>query len=406
MKVVKLAFAYLADRPLGAALNVLLLALGVGTVTALILVSGQMQSRLARDGAGIDLVVGAKGSPLQLILSALYHVDVPTGNVPLSLAEELEAERFISKAMPVSLGDSLRGYRIVGATHAYPRHFGAEVAAGTVWDGPLQATIGARVASEGGVALGDRFVSSHGMSEGGGAHEHATFEVVGVLEPTGTVLDRLVLVSLDSVWIAHGQAPVPAEEHDHAEEGADARAGDDLEVTAVLVVYRSPMAAATVPRRINTQTPYMAAAPAVETTRLLSLVGSGLDVMRGFAWVLIATSGLGVFVTLATAMRERRADIALMRVMGASRSRVFAQVVLEGLIVAALGAGLGFTLGHGAVEIFAHISEKAGEAGVTGLTAAPVEVAIFFAALAVGAAGALAPAALAYRVDIVRTLSR
>ncbi len=400
MKTLRLACAYLRDRPLGAALNVLLLALGVGTVTALILVSGQMQSRLARDGAGVDLVVGAKGSPLQLILSALYHVDVPTGNVPAALADELAADRLIAKAMPVSLGDSLRGYRIVGATHAYPLHFGARIAAGKMWDGPLQATIGAVVASDGGVALGDRFVSSHGMSAGGGAHEHASFEVVGVLEPTGTVLDRLVLTGLDSVWIAHGQEPPPVAPD------SDAVAPEGLEVTAILIAYRSPMAAATVPRRINSTSPYMAAAPAIETTRLLSLVGSGLDVMRAFAWVLIATSGLGVFVTLATAMRERRADIALMRVMGATRTRVFAQVVVEGLIVAAAGAGLGFLLGHGAVEIFAHISEKAGEAGVTGFTVAPVEAVILFAALAVGAAGAIAPAALAYRVDIVRTLSR
>ena len=119
MTTVAFAWRYLWSRPLAAALNLLLLSLGLASMTFLLLVSHQIDTAFERDLAGIDVVVGAKGSPMQLILSGVFHLDVPTGNVPLAAVQELEAHPQVARVIPVSLGDSFRGFRIVGTRPAY-----------------------------------------------------------------------------------------------------------------------------------------------------------------------------------------------------------------------------------------------------------------------------------------------
>lgn len=418
MNVLALALVYLRDRWLNAALNVVLLAVGVSVVSALLLVSHQMTNRLDRDAQGIDLVVGASGSPLQLFMSAVLQADAPVGNVPMEALRRIERDRFVAQAMPLALGDSFRGARVVGATLAYPEHYGAELAEGRYWDAPLEAVFGASAAARIGVSVGDHFVSSHGMAEGGAEHAHAEIEIVGVLAPTGTVIDRLILTSIESVWAAHGIS-APGEDASH-EHGGDQEGGDHAadghdedadhapgpEVTAILIAARSPLARNTVPAALADMPGVMTAVPATETTRLLSLLGSGLDLMRGLAWVVIAAAGLGVFVTLLSAMRDRAADIAVMRVMGASRARVFAQVLAEGLITAAIGTLAGLVIGHFGIELFARTAPQARDAAITGFLVLPEEAGIAAVALALGALGAVLPAAMAYRIDIVRTLSQ
>ncbi len=392
MGPIALAFAYLRDRALTAGLNVTLMALGVATAAGLLLVSHQTEARLDRDAAGLDMVVGAKGSPLQLILSAIYHADVPVGNVPLSAVERIRSDRFVEQAIPVALGDSFRGFRIVGATHDYPALYGADVAEGRLWDGALEATFGATVARRVGVAVGDRFVPSHGMGEGGASHDHALIEIVGVFEPTGSVLDRLVLTDIETVWVAHGQsAEMPV---------------DELEVTAILTSFRSPLAAATLRQSIDEETQMMTASVPQELARLRVLIGAGLDAMQAFAWILIAAAGAGVFVTLFAAMRERAADIALMRVMGATQVRVFTQVLVEALVTAVLGVVIGLALAHAGVEIFGRAAGQARDAAITGMAIAPGEAFVALAAVFVALLAAALPAVVAYRVDLMRTLTR
>ena len=130
MNLASLSASYLRARPLNTVLSVLLLALGVGTIVLLLLVVGQAEERMQRDARGIDLVVGAKGSPMQLMLAGIYHLDAPTGNIPLASAQALAKNRFIKKAMPLALGDSWQGRRIVGADKMYAEHYGAELRAG------------------------------------------------------------------------------------------------------------------------------------------------------------------------------------------------------------------------------------------------------------------------------------
>ncbi|HEY6336134.1 MAG TPA: FtsX-like permease family protein, partial [Alphaproteobacteria bacterium] len=177
------------------------------------------------------------------------------------------------------------------------------------------------------------------------------------------------------------------------------------EITALLITYRTPMAAAMLPRFVNSRTALQAASPAYETARLLSLVGVGIDTLRGFGILLIASAALGVFIALYNATRERRYDIAIMRSLGASRGRVLREVLLEGLLLASGGIVLAIALGHGIAALLGEFSPEARALGLSGLAWRAEESWLVLLALLVGVAAALVPALLAYRVDIARTLA-
>jgi putative ABC transport system permease protein len=400
MNLASLSASYLRARPLNTALSLLLLALGVATIVLLILVVSQLEERMNRDARGIDLVAGAKGSPMQLILSGIYHADAPTGNIPLAAAQELAKNRFIKRAMPLALGDSWKGYRIVGAGHEYLAHYGAVPGAGRLWDKPMEAVLGAEVAARTGLGVGARFVGAHGIGGEGEEHKDAPYTVVGVLKRNGSVLDRLVLTGIDSVWHVH-------EEHQGPEDDADRKAmEEDREVTVVLVQYASPLAAATLPRQINSQSELQAASPAFETARLFRIVGVGVEALRAFAIVLIIAAGLSVFIALYTALEERRYDLAVMRTLGASPRRLFGLLVLEGLVLALAGALIGLVIGHVFASLLGVWLQSQRQYPVTGLAWRAEELWLAAAALAVGVLAALLPAWRAYRTDVSRTLAQ
>jgi putative ABC transport system permease protein len=409
MSLFNVSLAYIRARSLNAALNLLLLGLGIGTIVLLILFSAKLEQRLTRDARGIDLVVGAKGSPLQLILSSVYQADFPTGNIPLAEAERWRRHPLVQSAIPLAMGDNLAGFRIVGTEPAYPEHYGASLAAGRLWQAPFEATLGAAVAADTGLAVGDRFVGSHGLGGGGAEHGTHPYTVVGVLAPSASVLDRLVLTPIESVWEVHGMAHDEHEEHEeheeHAAEAVGAGPARPLEITSLLLRYRSPLGAVQLPRLVNQESALQAASPALESARLLSLIGVGLDTVRAFGLLLVASAGLGVLIALSNAMQERRYDLAVMRVLGASRRTLFAQPLLEGLILAAGGALFGLLLGHGVAELLGRLLPAARDMGLSGLLWRPEELYVVAMALGIGLLAALIPAIQAYRTDIAATLA-
>jgi putative ABC transport system permease protein len=399
VNLASLSAGYLRARPLNTALSLVLLALGVATVVALVLVVEQISQRMGRDAEGIDLVVGAKGSPMQLILSGIYHVDAPTGNIPLPAAQALSRNRLVKKAIPLALGDSWKGYRIVGAPHAYVEHYGARTASGRLWDKPMEAVLGAEVAARTGMAVGGKFVGAHGVSGEGSEHGEQPYAVVGVLAKTGSVLDRLVLTSVESVWHVH-------EEHQGPQDAQDRKAmEEDREVTVLLVQYASPLAAAMLPRQINAKSELQAASPAFETARLFSIVGVGVEALRAFGVILMLAAGLSVFVALYSALEERRYDLAIMRTLGASPRRLFGLLVLEGVVLALIGAAIGIAFGHLLVSALGAWLEANRQHPVSGAMFRVEELWVVGIAFAVGLAAALLPAYRAYRTDVSRILS-
>jgi len=339
MKTLSLSWRFLWARPLAALLNVLLLGLGLASIAFLLLVAHQVERAFDRDLAGIDVVVGAKGSPMQLILSGVLHLDVPPGNVPLAAVNALRKNPLVAEVIPISLGDNFQAYRIVGSSHAYPAHYGAMLAQGRLWSAPMQAVLGATVARTLGLRLGDTFVGSHGLGAGGHAHGDNAYTVVGVLAANASVLDGLILTDTASVWKVH-------EDYSAADDEDRKVMEEEREVTMALVRYKSPLAAMSFPRWVNTSTEMQAAAPALEVTRLLHMLGLGTDVLRAFAGMLLLTAGLSVFIALWNAVRERRGDLALLRMLGAPPARIAALLLTEALWLGLMAALLGLALGQ------------------------------------------------------------
>jgi putative ABC transport system permease protein len=398
MKLFHLALAYLRHRPLNTFLNVILLALGVAMIVVLLLFSAQMEDRLTRDSRGIDMVVGAKGSPLQLILSSIYQIDMPTGNIALADALKLKSHPMIKRIVPLALGDAFRGFRIVGTEHSYLKLYDAKLAEGELWAKPLDAALGAQVAKVTGLKIGDTFTGSHGLGAGGGEHEAAPFKVVGILAPTGNVADRLVLTDIESVWKMHEHHSEKEEHHDES--------SADKEVTSLLIQYRTPLAGASLPREINSQSAMQAASPAFETARLLNLVGFGVDTLRAFAIVLMISALLSMFIALTNTLDERRYDLAIMRTLGAGNRWLFALVIVQGLLLAGLGALIGIGLGHLAAQALGMWFNITQQMAFTGLIWVKEEFWLIAVAIGVGIIAAILPALRAYRTDIAKTLAK
>ncbi len=398
MNLVQLAWSYLRARPLGTLLNVLLLALGVATIGLVRIVDRQLGDTLNRDAQGIDLVVGAKGSPMQLLLAGIYHLDAPTGNIPLSSAEELAKDRLIKRVIPISLGDSFRGFRIVGTSPDYIALYGGRFDSGGTWHDKMEAVLGSTVAARSGLGLGDRLVGSHGLAEGGPVHGDLIYVVVGVLKPTGTVLDRLILVNTESVWFVHEGAVTDPEERKVLE--------DERQVTTLLVQYASPLAAASLPRKINSETNMQAASPAYESARLFRMIGVGADVIRAFGGVVLATAALSLFIALYHAINERAYDIAVLRTLGARPAKIGLMLMTEALILAILGSLLGLMLAHGLVAILASWMAQQESVRINAWVFSLDELWLLVPGLFAATLAALLPSWRAARANISATLAR
>lgn len=432
MNTLGLSLAYLRRRPLTTGLNLLLLALGIALIAFLLLLERGLESRLSRDVAGIDMVVGAKGSPLQLVLSAVLQVDVPTGNVPLAALETLRRNPLIKQAVPVAMGDSFGSFRILGTEPAYIDHYGGTLSSGRMFAEPMEAVLGADVAAASGLGLESPLIGTHGLTAGGEAHVDMPYRVVGILARTGTVLDRLVLTPVASVWAVHehhhhhhdedeaeeaGEDHDRDKDHDHdhddGDEGHDhhhdhdAESADhDREVTAILVRYATPLAAARLPREINSQTDMQAASPASEMLRLRALMSVGLDAMRLLGLVLVLAAGLSTFVALANALQERQYDLAVMRALGAGRGRIMGQILTEALLVALGGALLGLALAHAGVALLSAFSPRARDLGLSAGQFVVGEGWLLALSLLVALLAAALPAIRAYRTDVSRLLAK
>ena len=401
MNVFGLSWRYLWSRPLATALNLLLLTLGLASMAFVLIAKDQIDRAFERDLQGIDAVVGAKGSPMQLILAGVFHLDVPPGNIALEDMKQLQSHPQVAQVIPLSLGDNLQGFRIVGTTHDYPAHYGATLAQGALWAQPMQAVLGAQVARATGLVVGQDFAGAHGLGHGGAEHGEARYRVTGVLAPCGCVLDRLVLTATESVWKLH-DAMHATDDMDDEDRAAIAA---DREVTLALVRYNSPLAAMAFPRFINHNTAMQAASPALEITRLLSMVGVGTRVLQGLGAVLLGVAGLSVFIALWSAVRERRADLAMLRMLGAPPLKVGALLLCESLWLAALACALGLLAAHGLTALMGSMLVAEQSLAISGWQWVSAEGWVPVLAFVVAVVAALVPAVSAYRVDVTQLLN-
>ena len=387
MHIFKISYSNIKAKPLSTILNLTLFSTGIFIISILLLAQKQFTEQAEKNLAEVSLVAGAKGSPLQLILSSLYHIDTPTGNIPLSEAEELAKNPLVKQAIPISLGDNYLGFRIVGThTNDFIDLYHGEILEGNISDDDFQVVIGAKVARHAGLKQGDKFSGVHGLAGVNEGHHHEfQYQVSGILKKTGTVLDQLIITNLNSVWLIHSHeehedhedaehedhenhisvnehenhsheegdehtiasADHKHEEHEghvHTEECDHENDHDKKEITSLLIKYRSPMSAVTLPRLINETTSMQAASPAIELSRLYSLIGIGVDVFNMIAGLIILISGFSIFISLLNSLKERQFEVALMRVLGGTRLKLFTIIALEGFFIALVGFIIGSLL--------------------------------------------------------------
>lgn len=411
MSPFKISWKNIWSKPLNAALNILLIAFGTGILTVLLLASTQIEEKLEKNSKDIDLVVGAKGSPLQLILSSIYYIDFPTGNIPMKEAKQLMRNPFVKRAVPLALGDNYNGVRIVGTDSNYISLYGLKIQGGKFWEADLEATIGANVAKEQNLKVGDTFFGGHGLTEMSDQHKGHAYKVVGILTPQGNVTDNLILTGIGSVWKMHEDHDenvndsVHDEHHEHKDHEEVAHTDDDREYTSLLIQYRSPMAVAMFPQMVNQTTNMQAASPAQESTRLFSLIGVGVDTLQWFAVLIMLIAAISVFVNLYNSLKERSYDLAIMRTLGASKGKLFSLIILEGLILTLIGTLIGVMLGHGILQLIGS-NQESSQAKMNGLIFIKEEFYLLIAGLLIGIVAAIIPAVQAYRSNISKILAK
>ena len=405
MNLLKISWANIKDKKLNSFLSALLMTLGIGLISLLLLLNQQLDDKFKRNLRGIDMVVGAKGSPLQLILSSIYQIDAPTGNVSLADAQRIMRNPMVKTAIPLAMGDNYLGYRIVGTNQKYVSHFDGQLADGKLFKDDLEVCIGAKVAAATGLKLNDSFAGMHGFDDSGDVHGDKKYKVVGIFAYNNSVLDQVILTNISSVWSIHeGHQSQSATDLLMATDSSTQTSASE-EITSLLVKFRNPMGLIALPRFINENTKMQAAVPAFEINRLFSLMGVGLDTLRAIAFIVIFIAGLSVLISLYNSLKERKYEMALMLSMGASRTQLFLMLLLEGLVLAIVGYAIGIVASRVGLLVFSQQTEQNFRYDFNNFGLLPEEIWLFGAAVAVGFVAAALPSLGVYKINISRTLA-
>ena len=450
MNLFTIVIKNMRQRALATWLTALSVALGVALTIAILLIRHGMQQRFEQSTLGYEMVVGAKGSPLQLVLNTVFNLDISPGNVSWRLFEQLRDDKRVKFAAPFAVGDNYKGFRIVGATDAYLKDF--EFAEGQKFrlvEGRVfnfnepalkeafeeaaarakervarergetppsapprpehehpetaEAVIGATVAHDTGLKIGQSFIAAHGVQESASAehHEHNPWTVVGILAPTQTACDRAIYINLDSFYHIEGHEIRPNKEKEQ-EKDNDPEAG---QISAIVLKLRSPLDALPLYREINDRTDAMAAFPAAEVRKLFDIVGNVDRVLLAQAVLIIIVAGVAVAVSIYNSMSERRREIAILRALGARRQTIFTIVVLEAMMICTLGAVGGMLAGHAIVGAANAVLVRASGFQVAAGQFQWMELAVLAGCVLLGTLSGLGPAARAYRTEVAENLA-
>jgi putative ABC transport system permease protein len=448
----KIAWKNIFYKPLNTGLCVSLLLFGVAIISLLLVIQHQLNQKFEEDLKDIDLVIGAKGSPLQLVLSAVYHVDSPTGNINLAEAEKIMNLPVVKNAIPLAYGDSYQAYRILGTTTDYITKYEAKFIEGRAFKTPMEANISEQIANKTGLKLGDTFVGTHGEAQGGHVHDSHHYKVVGIFKKTNSVLDQLILTDIESVWIVHDSNH--AEEHSkgHEQESNSNKLHDEdnpnhhdhaleehnhnghshahhmhehenknddnndhshlhttidnknKEITAVLLQFKTKMAAMTMPRMVNEQTNMQAVLPAMEINRLIYLIGIGATTINLIAGGIMLMACFSIFFALYSRLKERKYELALLRSVGYNSKSLFALLILEGFMIAIIGYVFGWFLSRLTLYFLNEQAESDFNLQFSYMFTSN-EFWLLLLTILVGILAALLPAWQAMRIDISKTLS-
>ena len=397
MSLWKIVLKNILQRRLSSTLTAASIGLGVAIVIAVLALRSQTQEGFRQSAFGYELVVGPRQlGALQLVLNTVYHMETSPGNIPWSRYRELVDHKAVAAAIPLSVGDSYRGARVIGTTPQFFTAFNYTVAgatfrfdldrlekamAGKEAEGAFEAVVGSRT----GLKVGDTFQPSHGVGAAGDAHAEK-WTAVGVLDPTGTPNDRAIFINLDSFY----------EIKDHRQTSG---------ISAVIVKTRSEGSALALEYDLNQLPDVMAASPAKVMAEFFSKFDWIPLLFLAVACLVVVMAAVSIFVAIYNSMSERRRPIAIMRALGARRSSVLALVLMEALALCAAGGVGGFVLGHVLTAVAgAALSARSG-IPMPALTVQPEEFAVLGGVLLLGGLAGILPALQAYRSDIADGLS-
>lgn len=405
-----LAWRSLANRRFSAGLTVLTIAISVALLLGVERLRQEAHAGFLRSVSGVDLIVGARAHPVQLLLYSVFHLGEATQNVSWGGYRAIAALPEVAWTIPLALGDSHRGFRVVGTSVDYFEHLRVaggqplRFAAGARFEDLYDAVLGAGVATRLGYRVGDPLVLAHGAARTN-LHDHAEqpFRVAGVLEATGTPVDHGIYVSLAAIEAIHrnwrfgtriGPAPTRAELA-----GADLTPGS---ITAFYAGLRDKAASFALQRRINTQRdePLSAILPAVALQQWWSLLGNVERALQATAACTVLAGLLGMLTAVLATLNERRREMAILRSVGASARTVFGLLLAEAALLTAAGIAAGLALCQLGLALAAPwLAQRYGLLLPPGLPAA-AEWRLMALVLGVGVAIGALPALLAYRRSV------
>ena len=411
--LLKLAWNNIVKRPFSSGLSVLLLASSIMIIILSFLTMQQIESKFNENANKIDLVVGAKGSRLQLVLCNVFHVDNPTGNIRMKDVTFLAKHPFVKNAIPISLGDNYKSYRIVGTNQNFlQKLYKAPLKQGKLFEKPYEVVLGFNAANKMDLKLGDSFYGSHGIDASIHEHQDAKYLVVGLLDYSGEVIDNLILTSLESVWQVHSEDHQKGsfdlnyeKKHDHHHHKITL-VEEDKEITALLVNYKSQRAKFSIPGIVNNKEQLMAAEPSIEIQRLLDLVQPAVKVVTVLAWFIFGLAFFSMLITMINSMKNRKYEIAMMRASGATSKLVLISILTEGFLIAFIGGLLGVFMGHIFLEIMGQYLTNHYHYQFSGLVFNYFELWLLIGTIATGIISAFIPAIAAYNMDISSTLKK
>ncbi len=387
----------LRQHLLSTVVTALSVALAGGLLMSVWVVKEQSLATFTEVNTGFDAVLGARGSKLQLVLNAIFHLEASPGNVSQADFEAVKANPAVKRAIPIAVGDNLRGYRIVGTVpelfseveYAPGRRFAFE--SGRLFQADAhEGILGSFAARKLGLKVGDTFHPAHGLEFIEDNQHKETYTVTGVLAPTNTPADRVVWIPLEGVETMSGHDPKAA-----------------TDVSAVLIQLRTPIAGFQLDGFYNKRTDRLTFAFPIGAivADLFDKIGWFDRVLGLVAYLVALVSAAGILVAIYNSMAARRRDIAILRSLGAHRRTICAAVILEAAAIGLLGMAAAFAVYAGiAGSVAAIIREETGVV-LEPWTYHPVMLWAPLAMIALCALGGVIPALKAYRTDIAENLA-
>ena len=402
MSSLKLVLSYLRARVLMTCLTVISVALGLALATIVLILSNQTQRTLNTETANWDIVVGSKGSPLQVVLNSLYYLDAPAGNVNISVWKRLQTDPVVERVIPLTMGDNYFGSPIVGTLPAFfegrrPSQGAKLFAQGQCFRKPFEVVAGVEVAAMNHLHLGQQIIGAHGWGKSNDFHPQFPYTVVGILAPTGTNLDRAVYTDYHSTWIVHA--------HPDADEKPEPGHDPTQEVTSLLVRLHQPGARFRLVQDINAHHMAQAVIPVDEIDKVARTFIAPLQgILLLVAYLVVLVSALSILISLYHSIHQRRRDLAVMRSLGATRTDVFRVVALEAAVLSGLGVCCGWALGHGLTAVGSPMVMTRFGIALNAWHCEPIEGVIALSVWGLGILAGLLPAIIAYRLPVADTL--